>query len=196
MPKMGGNCQFIMVQLPEVCDKKSEAFKIRYQTIAEISKERIRRAGKKIQEEHPDYQGDLGFKVFKLDSTNIKPWEVDDDLDQAQLEAFIDPIKPNRTDDIDLVYEVLLKYGFDLTLPIEEHIFDGEKFFNIGEGALIICLSNKISLEVVSKILELKNAERNVERVVFKDSGFESDAVKINAIQMLKTVGIEEVKSI
>lgn len=79
-----------------------------------------------------------------------------------------------------------------MSLPIKEHIFDEQKIFDIGEEALIICLSDHISLEVVSKISELKN----VERVVFKDSGFESDAVKINAIQMLKTVGIEEVKSI
>ena len=77
-----GNRQFIMVQLPQMCDKKSEAFQAGYQTIAEISKERIRRAGRKIQEEHPDYQGDLGFKVFKLDSTNIKPWEADENLNE------------------------------------------------------------------------------------------------------------------
>lgn len=194
--KDGGNRKFIMVQLPEATDEKSEAFKAGYKTIAEISKERIRRAAAKIQAENPDYQGDLGFKVFKLDSTNIKPWELDFDLTAQDLEDQISNIKPDRKDD-DVLYEVLLKYGLDLTLPITEHVLAGHKVFNIGMGALMVCLSDDISLEVVEGIAKLKD-ELNPEimRVVFKDAGFADDVVKTNAVQILKQAGIEDVRSL
>ncbi len=146
--------KYILVQLPEVCDEKTEAFKAGYKTIAEISKERIRRSAAKIKEENPEYDGDLGFKVFKLDSTNIKPWEVDFDLTERTLEDFISNIKTDRREE-DVLYEILLKYGLDLTLPITEHAIAGQKVFDIGMGALIICLSDAISLEVVEGIAKL-----------------------------------------
>ncbi|EIM62962.1 site-specific DNA-methyltransferase [Desulfobacter postgatei] len=206
--------KYILVQLPEVCDEKSEAFKAGYKTIAEISKERIRRAGAKIKEENPEYEGDLGFKVFKLDATNIKPWEVDFDLTERTLEDYISNIKTDRREE-DVLYEVLLKYGLDLTLPIDEWIMDNGKLimkdehhsqlstvnsqlvYSIGMGALIICLSDAISLEVVEGIAELKD-ELNPEimRVVFKDSGFKDDVVKTNAVQILKQAGIVDVRSL
>lgn len=191
-----GNRKFIMVQLPEATDEKSEAFKSGYKTIAEISKERIRRAAAKIQAENPDYNGDLGFKVFKLDSTNIKPWELDFDLTAQDLEDQISNIKPDRKEE-DVLYEVLLKYGLDLTLPITEHSIDGHKVFNIGMGALMVCLSDDISLEVAEGIAKLKD-ELNPEimRVVFKDAGFADDVVKTNALQILKQAGIEDVRSL
>ena len=154
--KNSGNRKFIMVQLPEPCDEKTEAFKDGYKTIAEISKERIRRAAAKVKKENPEYDGDLGFKVFKLDSTNIKPWEVDFDLTERTLEDFISNIKSDRKED-DVLYEILLKYGLDLTLPITEHIIAGQKVFDIGMGALIICLSDAISLEVVEGMAKLKD---------------------------------------
>ncbi|MEM8727235.1 MAG: site-specific DNA-methyltransferase [Chlamydiota bacterium] len=189
--EQGRSRRFIMVQLPEACDKKSEAYKAGYRTVADIGKERIRRAAEKIGREHPEYRGDLGFKVFKLDSTNIKPWEVGIDLDEERLEALIDPIKPYRTDE-DLLYEVLLNYGLELTLPIDEQIFDRQKVWNIGRGALVLTLSDAVSLEVVAAIARLEN----VERVVFKDAGFKTDSIKVNALQLLKSKGIGEVKSI
>lgn len=191
-----GNRKFIMVQLPEATDEKTEAFKTGYKTIAEISKERIRRAAAKIQAENPDYQGDLGFKVFKLDSTNIKPWELDFDLTSQDLEDQISNIKTDRKEE-DVLYEVLLKYGLDLTLPITEHSIAGHKVFNIGMGALMVCLSDKISLEVAEGIAKLKE-ELNPEimRVVFKDAGFADDVVKTNALQILKQAGIEDVRSL
>jgi len=188
--------KFIMIQLPEKIDEKTEAFKVGYKTIAEISKERIRRATAKIKEENPEYDGDLGFKIFKLDSTNIKPWEVDFDMTERTLEDFISNIKPNRHEE-DVLYEILLKYGLDLTLPISERTIAGQKVFDIGMGALIICLADAISLDVVEGIAKLKE-ELNPEimRVVFKDSGFKDDVVKTNAVQILKQAGIVDVRSL
>lgn len=194
--KYSSKRKFILVQLPELCSKDSLASSKGFSTIAEISKKRILLAAAKIKEDNPNYQGDLGFKVFKLDSTNIKPWELDFDLTEQDLEDQIDNIKYERMEE-DVLYEILLKYGLDLTLPIKEHRIAGHKVFDIGMGALMICLSDDISLEVVEGIAKLKE-ELNPEimRVVFKDSGFANDVIKTNAVQILKQVGIEDVRSL
>lgn len=191
-----GTRKYIMVQLPEAIDEAQESYAAGFKRISDLSLERIRRVSAKIKEENPDYQGDLGFKVFKLDSTNIKPWEVDFDMTERTLEDFISNIKTDRREE-DVLYEILLKYGLDLTLPITEHSISGQKVFDIGMGALIICLSNAISLEVVEGIAKLKD-ELNPEimRVVFKDAGFADDVVKTNAVQILKQAGIEDVRSL
>ncbi|TPE52017.1 site-specific DNA-methyltransferase [Maribrevibacterium harenarium] len=192
----GTNIRFIAIQLPEITEDKTDAFKAGYRFISDITKDRIRRAAAKIKEENPDYQGDLGFQVFKLDSTNIKPWELNFDLTEQDLEDQISNIKHGR-EDVDVLYEVLLKYGLDLTLPIAEHIVAGHKVFDIGMGALMICLSDDITLDVVEGIAKLKD-ELNPEimRVVFKDAGFADDVVKTNAVQILKQAGIEDVRSL
>lgn len=188
--------RFICVQLPELISTDDDAFKQGFKTIAEIGKERIRRAAVKIKEENPDYDGDLGFKVFKLDSTNIKPWELDFDLTEQDLEDQISNIKHGR-EDVDVLYEVLLKYGLDLTLPITEHRVAGQKVFDIGMGALMICLSDNITLDVVEGIATLKDELKpEIMRVVFKDAGFADDVVKTNAVQILKQAGIEDVRSL
>lgn len=180
----------ISVQLPELTGRKD------YKTITAIGKERIRRVGTKIKEEKPDYQGDLGFKVFKLDSTNIQPWELDFNLTEQDLEDQISNIKHGRKEE-DVLYEVLLKYGLDLTLPITELSVAGHKVFDIGMGALMICLSDNITTEVAEGIARLKD-ELNPEimRVVFKDTGFKDCVVKTNAVQILKQAGIEDVRSL
>lgn len=192
----GGNRRCISVQLPEPCDDKSEAYKAGYKTIAEISKERIRRAAKKIAEENPEYKGDLGFKVFKLDSSNIKSWDADfTNVEQSLLDA-VDNIKSDRTSE-DLLYEILLKYGLDLTLPIETRDVGSKRAYILGYGALIICLDDDVTLDTVSAIAALKEEfKSDITRVVFKDGGFANDVVKTNAIQTLKQHGIDDVKSV
>jgi adenine-specific DNA-methyltransferase len=194
-----GNRKYIMVQLPEATDEKSEAYKAGYKNICEIGKERIRRAGDKIIADNPDkdLSGlDIGFKVLKLDSSNIKAWDSDFDNLETNLLDAVDNIKSGRNSE-DLLYEVLLKYGLDLTLPIEEKSINGSKIFVIGFGALIVCLDDRIALETVNHIAKLKGEyESEITRVVFKDSSFADAVVKTNALQTLKQFGIDEVVSI
>ncbi len=189
--------KFIQVQLPEKTDKDNEAYKSRYSTIAEIGKERIRRAVKKIKEEHPiiSKELDLGFKVFKLDSSNIKSWDGNPDNVETSLLDTVENIKPGRTEE-DVLYEILLKSGLDLTLPIEGRNIEGKKVFNIGLGSLFICLADNITRKVAEGIGQWKK-ECNPEicRVVFKDNGF-SDIEKTNSVQTLKRYGIDEIKTI
>ncbi|KYN78944.1 DNA methylase N-4 [Clostridium sporogenes] len=186
----------ILVQLPEPTDEKSEAYKAGYKSICEIGKERIRRAGDKIVEENKDKEGiedlDIGFKVFKLDSSNIKPWNPDYNNIEITIDDIVDNFVEGRTEE-DVVYEIMLKYGIDLTYPIEVREISGKKVFSIGFGALIICLDNEITLDVVNGIVDLKN-ELNPEttRIVFKDNGFKMDSVKTNAIEILKRNNINE----
>lgn len=196
-----GYRKFIMIQLPECTDEKSEAFKSGYKNICEIGKERIRRAGEKIKEENRDKEGienlDIGFKVFKLDSSNINRWDssYEQDLEHNLLSS-IDNIKEGRSEE-DILYEVLLKYGIDLNVPIEEHDINGKKVFDIGFGAIITCLDDNLTLDIVEGIGRLKEElDPDVCRVVFMDNGFSSDSVKTNAVQILKKFNIEDVKSI
>jgi adenine-specific DNA-methyltransferase len=194
-----GNRKFILVQIPESTPEKSEAKKAGYETIAEIGKERIRRAAKKIKEEHPDTQADLGFKVFKLDTSNIKKWQPNiDDLDNDLLSA-VDNILPDRTSQ-DLLFEVLIKYGLPLTLPVEQiNIQNNSQTYqawNVANNALIACFDENLTLEAVQAIAALSTPENPVLRVVFRDTSFQNDITKTNAIQRLKQAGIEDVLSI
>lgn len=194
--------RFIMVQLPEPCEPKSEAWKAGLKTIADIAKERIRRAicSLRTNEVVEDAGGgsglDLGFKVFKLDSSNIKPWDADfDNLEESLFNA-VENIKPDRTE-ADVLYELLLKYGLDLAVPIEKREIAGKTVYSVGAGALIVCLADNIGLDVVEGIAALKEElQPEVMRVVFKDAGFVDDVVKTNAVQILKQAGIEDVKSL
>ena len=176
--------RFIMIQIPEATDEKSEAFIEGYENICEIGKERIRRAGDKIVEESGNNDLDIGFKVFKLDSSNLEKW--DPDYNNIQQSLTIDNIKEDRTNE-DLVYEIMLKYGIDLTLPIEEH----DNIYSIGFGALVICLDNNITKEIANDIVKLTE-NSSTSRVVFKDNGFKSDADKTNIKEILKINHIDE----
>ncbi|WP_305863262.1 site-specific DNA-methyltransferase [Aliarcobacter butzleri] len=195
-----GNRKFICVQLPETTDEKSEAHKAGYKNICEIGKERIRRAGEKVKSESAKDELDIGFKVLKLDSSNIKSWDSDFKNLTTSLLDSIENIKSDRNEE-DLVYEILLKYGLDLTLPIEELNINGKKIFSIGFGSLVCCLDNDIDTNTVEKIAELKKqfeTDFGLEnmRVVFKDSSFKDSVVKTNALQILKQNGINEVVSV
>lgn len=192
-----GQRKFIMVQLPELTDEKSVAYKAGFKSITEIGKERIRQAAKKIANENPQSveELDLGFKVLKLDSSNIKTWDGSPDNLQESLFDTQDNIKEGRTEE-DVLFEVLLKFGLDLTLPIEEREIEGKKVFNVGLGALFLCLGDKITSKVAEGIGKWKE-EVNPEmcRVIFKDSGF-TDVEKTNSAQTLKRFGVTEIKSI
>ena len=180
----GGNRKFIMVQIPEQTDESSKAFKAGYENICEIGKERIRRASDKIVSETGNNDLDIGFKVFKLDSSNLEKWEPD--FNNVQQSLIVDEIKKDRSND-DLVYEIMLKYGIDLTYPIERH----NNIYSIGFGALVICLDDNITKDITNQILNFTNSS-STSRVVFKDSGFASDADKTNIKEILKTNKIDE----
>ena len=197
----GGNRKYIMVQLPEICDEKSEAYKAGYKNICEIGKERIRRAGEKIKADETlpaenREKLDIGFKVFKLDSSNIKEWDSEtEDLKQSLFDS-IDNIKSDRTS-LDILYEILLKYGLDLNVPIVEN----KHFYSIGGGTLLINLDKEIDMEVIDSICEeyktlLEIDEDFKTTVVLRDSSFADDVDKTNAMKKLEQVGIKEVRSI
>ena len=194
-----GNRKFIMVQLPEPCDEKSEAFKAGYKTIADIGKERIHRVIKKINKEKEgtldfgEPKQDLGFKVFKLDKSNFKIWDgnVQDTPIQEQLKFAIDHIDPNSKEE-DILYEILLKSGFELTTPIEKLTLDGKTVYSVAEGALLICLEKNLTKELIRAIAKLEP-----QRVVCLDSGFEgNDQLKTNAVQIMKTFDVESFRTV
>nr|WP_302807649.1 DNA methyltransferase [Methanobrevibacter smithii] len=181
--KDNGNRKFIMVQIPTLSDEKSDAYKKGFKNICEIGKERIRQAGNKIVDETGNNNLDIGFKVFKLDSSNLEKW--DPDYNNIQQSLTVDNIKKDRADE-DLVYEIMVKYGIDLTLPIKKH----DNIYSIGFGALIVCLDNNITKDIVNKILDIIK-DASVSRIVFKDNGFASDADKTNIKEILKTNHID-----
>lgn len=206
----GGNRKFIMVQLPEPCDEKSEAYKAGYKTIAEIGKERIRRAGAKIKAElnaqqSQNAQGclldanvqrntplDIGFRVLKVDSSNMSDvYYTPDTLNQNMLDMITDNIKPGRTPE-DLLFQVLLDWGVDLTLPIRKQTILGKTVFFVDENALVACFDTGLTEELIKELARAKPL-----RVVFRDNGFSSDAVKINTTQIFQQLSPgTEVKAI
>jgi adenine-specific DNA-methyltransferase len=181
----GGKRKFIMVQLPEACDEKSEAYKAGYKTIAEIGKERIHRAGKKIKAENADKEGidqlDIGFRVLKIDSSNMKDvYYTPDTVQQRDLVDQIDNIREDRTAE-DLLFQVLLDWGVDLTLPITQETIAGFTVLFVDDNALAACFDAGINEAFVKEL-----AARHPLRVVFRDAGFASDSVKINIEQIFK----------
>lgn len=190
----GGNRKFIMVQLPELTPEDSEAAKAGYKNICEIGKERIRRAGEKIKSESSDEAPDLdiGFRVFKLDSFNLKKWNFQTkDVMQSLIDS-LDNFLPGRTE-LDVVYEILLKMGIELSTEIEEREVIGEKIYIIDDGSLMICLGENITLAIADEITKLhKEYNSELWQVVFRDTGFVSDMDKTNIKETLKTAGLKE----
>jgi len=207
-----GNRKFIMVQVPETTDEKSEAFKAGYKNICEIGKERIRRAGKKIKEEYDiriasekskkenqldfenqenqenqinhssdNYNLDIGFRVFRLDTSNMQDvYYKPQDYTQENLQLFADNVKPDRTAD-DLLAQIMLDWGLSLSLKIEQITIAGKQVFQVAEDSLLACFDNGIDENFAKEIAKLKAL-----RVVFKDASFKDDTAKENVKQLLK----------
>lgn len=187
----GGHRKFIMVQLPEKCDEKSEAYKAGYKNICEIGKERIRRAGEKILKEQlannnstlnsPNSKLDIGFRVLKLDSTNMKDvYYAPDDYDQRMLAGLESNIKDDRTD-LDLLFGCLIEWGRPLSLPYKSEQIGGCTVHTYNDGDLIACFDANVPESVVKEI-----AQRKPLRAVFRDSGFASSPEKINMFEIFK----------
>ena len=192
----GGHRKFIMVQLPEKCDETSEAYKAGYKTICEIGKERIRRAGEKILKESgalrvesevnstlhsPNSTLDVGFRVLKLDDTNMKDvYYAPDDYDQGMIAGLESNIKDDRTD-LDLLFGCLIDWGLPLSLPYKSEQIDGCTVHTYNDGDLIACFDANIPESVVKEI-----AQRKPLRAVFRDSGFASSPEKINVFEIFK----------
>lgn len=177
-----GNRKFIMVQLPEETSRDSEAYKAGFNNICEIGKERIRRAGKKIKEEHPDAKDlDTGFRVFRIDESNYENVErAPKEWDQGQLDLFLNNIKRDRTD-LDLLFGCMLSWGVQLSLPMTSEVVNGKTIYTVNDGDLVACFAENVTDDVVKAM-----AEKQPLRVIFRDSCFEQDADKINIYETFK----------
>ena len=177
----GGRRKFIMVQLPEPCDEKSEAYKAGYSNICEIGKERIRRAAKKIAADNPGKPFDGGFHVFKLADTNMTDvYYSAGEYDQNMLDRLVNNIKPDRTD-LDLLFGCLLEWGLSLSMPHTSEQIEGRTVHTYNGGDLMACFDENISDAVIKEI-----AKRRPLRAVFRDSGFADSPAKINVREIFK----------
>lgn len=177
-----GNRKFILVQLPEETAKDSEAYNAGYKNICEIGKERIRRAGKKIKEEHPEATGlDTGFRVFKCDSSNYKDVAfAPKDYTQDMLAGLLDNIKEDRND-LDLLFDCMLRWGVELSMPLSSQKVDGCTIHNVNDGDLVACFDGNVTEKVIDAIAALSPV-----RVVFRDSSFNEAANKMNLFELFK----------
>jgi adenine-specific DNA-methyltransferase len=205
-----GRRRYVLVQLPEPLDpnvdeqKKAANYcdKIgKPRNIAELTKERLRRAGKKIRKENPMFAGDIGFRVFKLASSNIQAWEPDRERLAETLEASVDHLKTDRTES-DILFELLLKLGLDLTVPIETRTIAGQQVHSIGAGTLLVCLSKSITAKEVEPLAlgiaawHKTQAPAGESTIVFRDSAFADDVAKTNLTAILQQHGLENVRSL
>ena len=180
----GGNRKFILVQLPEKCDEKSEAYKAGYKTICDIGEERIRRAGRKIKEENglTAQNLDIGFRVLKLDSSNMQEVYYNPSaMTQDILAMTVDNVKADRTP-LDLLFQVMLDLGIELSAKIEENSVNGKTYYAVNGNDIIACFDDDIDNDVITAI-----AKQNPLYAVFKDKSFATDSVGINNEQLFKT---------
>ena len=181
--KDGGKRKYIMVQLPEETPEDSEARKAGYDTIPEIAKERIRRAGKKIKEESPltTQNLDTGFRVFRLSDSNFEEVKkAPAEYDQSQLDLFLNNVKSDRTD-LDLLFGAMLSWGVQLSLPMTSEEVDGKMIYSVNDGDLVACFADDITENIVKAM-----ADKQPLRVLFRDSCFARDDAKINVFETLK----------
>jgi adenine-specific DNA-methyltransferase len=190
----GGHRKFIMVQLPELCDEKSEAYKAGYPNICEIGKERIRRAGRKIKEEAgltAPADLDIGFRCLRLDESNMQQvYYTPDAVTQQDLFSMVDNVKPDRTPE-DLLFQVMLDLGVLLSSPIEVKEIAGKKVFNVADGFLLACFDHDVTDETVKAIAQMKPYY-----AVFRDSSMASDSVATNFDQIFETYSPDTVRKV
>ena len=204
------NRRYILVQLPEPLDPENEDQRVaadycdklgKPRSIAELTKERLRRAAKKIREEHPDWQGDTGFRVFKLDSSNLRAWNPRPADLESELFAHQDHIVEGRTE-ADILYELLLKLGLDLCVPIEWRAISGKDVHSVGGGVLIACLASTITYEEVEPLAQgivawhKELAPAGETTCVFRDGAFANDVAKTNLAAILQQHGIKNIRSL
>lgn len=195
----GSNRRFILVQIPELCDEKSEAYKAGYKNICEIGKERIRRAGKKILEEHTQVTMeedqnplDVGFRVFKLDTSNLETWDATPieneqlDLLYQRMNSMIHRVKPERTD-LDMIYEIMLKLGVPLTYSVTPFSINNKNVYGVGDDCLLlVCLAENVQPEDVEQMTEYAPA-----KIIISRDSFPDDTAMANAYYILRDHGIE-----
>ena len=205
-----GKRRYVLVQLPEPldADDKDQDVAAKYcdtigrpRTIAELTKERLRLAGNKIREETPMFAGDLGFRVFKLDSSNIQAWDPDRADLAASLEAHTQNLKEDRTEQ-DILFELLLKLGLDLTVPIVQRKIASKTVHSIGSGVLLVCLAESITQAEAEPVAlgvvawHKEQAPVGESTVVFRDFAFADDVAKTNLAAILQQHGLETVRSL
>ena len=196
-----GNRRYFVVQLPEPLPDDSPARQLGFETLSSVASDRLRRAGKKIRQENPMFAGDLGFRVFKLASSNIQAWEPNRDDLPTTLHDSIEHLKTDRNEQ-DILFELLLKLGLDLTIPIEQRTIAGKAVHNIGAGTLLVCLAEHIAaaeveplaLNIAAWHMELAPAGETT--VVFRDSAFADDVAKTNLTAILQQHGLDNVRSL
>jgi adenine-specific DNA-methyltransferase len=196
-----GRRRFFIVQLPEPLPGDSPARQLGFETLSAVAMDRLRRAGKKIRKENPMFAGDLGFRVFKLASSNIRAWEPDRENLAQTLEASVEHLKTDRTE-ADILFELLLKLGLDLTVPTEQKAIAGKTVHSIGAGTLLVCLAPQIAAaEVEPLALGIVEWHKQLSpagdtNVVFRDSAFADDVAKTNLTASLQQHGLENVRSL
>ncbi|MGF1451686.1 MAG: site-specific DNA-methyltransferase [Opitutales bacterium] len=197
----GEQMRYVLVQLPEGCGEDTRAAAAGFLTIADLAKERLRRAAAKIKEENPDYEGDLGFRVFKLDSSNIKAWDPAAQDLAATLEEHAAHLKADRTED-DILYELLLKLGLDLCVPMAQRQIAGKTVYAIGGGVLMVCLAEEITKADTEALghgiltWHEELAPASEVQCVFRESAFADNVAKSNLVAILEQNGLKKIRSI
>ncbi|MBS9491821.1 site-specific DNA-methyltransferase, partial [Citrobacter braakii] len=206
----GGNRNYILIQLPEMIspDNKEQKTLAEFCTnnglnlkISELTKERLRRAGKKVREDNPEWNGDVGFRVFKLDTSNIRPWEASAETLSQQLDAYVSPILEGRSEE-DLLTELMLKRGIDLSVNVETRQFDGLTVSCVDGGKLFTCFTSQISASSVEELTKgildwhksLKAGKDTV--CYFLDDAFENNVAKTNLCAILEQHGLTNLHSL
>ena len=196
----GGNRRFILVQLPQLLEEPARVEGgVELATISDMAAERLRRVAASIESKSESEATDTGFRVFTLDTGNVRPWEPSKEKLAESLTAAVDHVKSDRTED-DLLYDMILKHGLDLCSAVDEKQIGGHKVCSVGRGAVFTCFGSRITAADVEQLADgiakwrdtLAPANPELSRVVFRDSAFETDVAKTNLALILKECGFDE----